>query len=171
MPIEVEDIAEPAPVATDESQGPGGVAERPAQEPLEAEAPAQVGAVEQPTPAPKKRGRPPGSKNKPKADPEEPAPVLEAPKAKPKPAAKKVKVAPPPPPSESEEDESEEDPEPPPSPATQRRAQWAHYRQRQVDAHQSRVAGYTRALEKCCTFENHADARSECTIRRAPRRA
>jgi len=139
MPIEVEDIAETAPVATDESQGPeGGAAERPTQEPLEAEAP-----------APKKRGRPPGSKNKPKA--EEPAPVLEAPKAKPKPA-KKVKVAPPPPPSESEEDESEEDPEPPPSPVTQRRAQWAHYRQRQVDAHQSRVAGYTRALEKMLHF-------------------
>ena len=150
MPIEVEDIAEPAPVATDESQGPEGVAERPVQEPVEAEAPAQGGLVEQATPAPKKRGRPPGSKNKPKA--EEPAPVLEAPKAKPKPAAKKVKVAPPPPPSESEEDESEEDPEPPPSPATQRRAQWAHYRQRQVDAHQSRVAGYTRALDKMLHF-------------------
>ena len=145
MPIEVEDIAESAPAAT---EGP------------EAPAPAQGGPVEQatPEPAPKKRGRPPGSKNKPR-DPEEPAldapaPVVEAPKPKPKPkpATKKVKLAPPPPPSESESEASEEEESQPLSPATQRRTQWAQYRQRQVDAHQHRIAGYTNLLDKMLTF-------------------
>ena len=138
MPIEVEDIAEPAPAATEEPEAPASVP--------------PGGAVERatPEPAPKKRGRPPGSKNKPKV-PEEPAPVPEAPKAKPKP--KKAKIAPPPPPSESEsEDESEADEPEPPSPAAQRRSQWAQYRQRQVDVFQSRVAGYTNILDKMLHF-------------------
>ena len=138
MPIEVEDIiAEPAPATTEEPEAPASV-------PL-------GGPVERatPEPAPKKRGRPPGSKNKPKPVPEEPAPVQEAPKAKPKP--KKAKVTPPPPPSESE-DESEADEPEPLSPATQRKNQWTQYRQRQVDAHQSRVTGYTNILDKMLHF-------------------
>ena len=62
MPIEVENIVEPVPAAVEEAEAPASV-------PLE-------GAVERPTlePVPKKRGRPPGSKNKPRV-PEEPAPV------------------------------------------------------------------------------------------------
>ena len=139
MPIEVEDIAEPAPAATEEPEAPASV-------PL-------GGPVERATPeapAPKKRGRPPGSKNKPRV-PEEPAPAPEQPKAKPKPT-KKAKIAPPPPPSESESEGSEEDEPEPPSPATQRRSQWAQYRQRQVDAHQARVTGYTNMLEKILHF-------------------
>jgi hypothetical protein len=75
------------------------------------------------------------------------APEAPKPKAKPKPATKKAKVAPPPP-SESEEESDVESEEAPPSPATQRRSQWAQYRQRQVDAHQARVAGYTNILDK-----------------------
>ena len=59
-----------------------------------------------------------------------------------------AQVAPPPPPSESEEESDVESEEAPPSPATQRRSQWAQYRQRQVDAHQARVAGYTNILDK-----------------------
>ena len=76
----------------------------------------------------------------------------EAPEPKPKP--KKVKVAPPPPSeSESEEDESEEDEiEEPPSPATQRKTQWAQYRQKQVDAYQTRVASYSNVLDKMLGF-------------------
>ena len=134
MPIEVEDIAEPAPVTTAE----------------ESEPPVPQGS-ETLAPAPKKRGRPPGSKNRPKAA--EAAPVPEAPEPKPKPKPKKVKVAPPPPPSESEEDESEEDEiEEPPSPGTQRKTQWAQYRQKQVDAYQTRVASYSNVLDKMLGF-------------------
>ena len=144
MPIEVENVVELAPAATEEPEVPASV-------PLE-------GAVEQPTlePAPKKRGRPPGSRNKHKPAPEPaldaPAPVVEAPKPKPKPATKKVKLAPPPPPSESESEASEEDESEPPSPATQRKTQWAQYRQRQVDAHQQRITGYTNLLDKMLHF-------------------
>ena len=147
MPIEVEDIAEPAPAVAEEPEAPASVP----LEDAEDDSP-PGGAVERPTPepAPKKRGRPPGSKNKPKPVPEEPAPVPEAPKAKPKP--KKAKVAPPPPPSESESEGSEEDEQDPPSPATQRKTQWAQYRQRQVDAHQQRIAGYTNILDKMLHF-------------------
>ena len=159
MPIEVENIVEPAPVAMEEPEAPASV-------PLE-------GAVEQPIPepAPKKRGQPPGSKNKPKPVPEEPAPAPEEPKPKSKPA-KKAKIAPPPPPSESGSEASEEDESEPPSPATQRRTQWTQYRQRQVDAHQARVTGYKNILDKMLHFQkNHADARCKCTIRRASRGA
>ena len=88
---------------------------------------------------------PKGSKNKPKAIAEPLAP-------EPTPAApvrmKKTNVVAPPPPSES----SEEEPEEPMSPATQRRAQWANYRQRQVDAHQQRVAYYTKARDEMLGF-------------------
>ena len=141
MPIEVENIVELAPAIVEEPEAPASV-------PL-------GGAVEQPTPepAPKKTRRPPGSRNKPRVpEPalDAPAPVVEAPKAKPKP--KKVKLAPPPPPSESESEASEEDEPEPPSPATQRRTQWAQYRQRQVDAHQQRITGYTNILDKMLHF-------------------
>ena len=137
MPIEVENIVEPAPAAVEEPEAPAAQEEPPVPEAVDA--------------APKKRGRPPGSSNKPRVpEPalDAPAPVVEAPKAKPKP--KKVKLAPPPP-SESESEASEED-EPPPSPATQRRTQWAQYRQRQVDAHQQRITGYTNLLDKMLHF-------------------
>ena len=142
MPIEVEDIAEPAPTVTEEPEAPA-VAAQGTKDNSPPGGPT-------PEPAPKKRGRPPGSKNKPKPVPEEPAPVPEAPKTTPK--TKKAKVAPPPPPSESESEGSEEDEQDPPSPATQRKTQWAQYRQRQVDAHQQRIAGYTNILDKMLHF-------------------
>ncbi len=73
-------------------------------DPVTAEAPA-----EEPTaPAPKKRGRPAGAKNKPK--------IVAAPKA-----AKPKKKAPPPPPSEDEEEEEEEEP-PTPTPLRRTRS-------------------------------------------------
>ena len=139
MPIEVENIVEPVPAAVEEPEAPAAQEEPPVPEAVE--------------PAPKKRGRPSGSRNKPRVpEPalDAPAPVVEAPKPKPKP--KKVKLAPPPPPSESESEASEEDEPEPPSPATQRKTQWAQYRQRQVDAHQQRIAGYTNILDKMLSF-------------------
>ena len=48
--------------------------------------------------------------------------------------------------------ESEEEPTPPPSPGTQRKNEWAAYRQKQVDAHQARSAHYTKALDKMLAF-------------------
>ena len=129
MPIEVEDIkpetAEPA-----------------ATEPV-TEAPEPVAEA----PAPKKRGRPPGSKNKTKPVAEEPPEPAPAPKPPARP--KKAKVVAPPPSESSEEEEDEPEPL---SPATHRRAQWAEYRQRQVDAHQQQVQHYTRALDKMLGF-------------------
>ena len=64
-----------------------------------------LSTIEEEAPAPKKRGRPAGAKNKPKSK------IVAAPKA-----AKKPKRTPPPPPSddESEEEEDEEEPTPPP---------------------------------------------------------
>ena len=94
----------------------------------------------------KARGRPPGSKNRPKA-------VSSIPVA----AAQELE--------EEEEEEvivkrkpkkvvyiSESEEEPPPSPATQRRNEWAAYRQKQVNAHQARSAHYTKALDKMLAF-------------------
>jgi len=95
----------------------------------------------------KARGRPPGSKNRPKAQPvaaeqeleeeEDPQPVIV--KRKPKKVPQIVYI------SESEE-------EAPPSPATQRRNEWAAYRQKQINAHQARSAHYTKALDKMLAF-------------------
>ncbi len=101
--------------------------------------------------APKRRGRPPGSKNKPKP-PGEVQDIEEAPKPKAKPPAepvrmkraisRKVVIK-----EESESEESEDEP-PPPSPSAQRKEQWANYRRSQVEAHQARTEHYTRALDR-----------------------
>ena len=109
----------------------------------------------------KARGRPPGSKNRPKAvssipvaaaqeleeeslpEEEDSQPVIvysrDSRQRKPKKVPQIVYI------SESEE-------EPPPSPATQRRNEWAAYRQKQVNAHQARSAHYTKALDKMLAF-------------------
>ena len=136
---------------------------------------------EAPAPAPKKRGRPVGSKNKVKAASEaasevageaasevagevasEVAPAASPPKAKANARAKATaapiesvhmkraapkRVPKPPPVCESESEE-----ETPLSPTSQRRAQWAAYRQAQVDAHQARTAHYSKALDRMLAF-------------------
>ena len=103
--------------------------------------------------APKRRGRPPGSKNKPKPPAEEVQDIEEVPKPKPpaqpvrlkRAVSRKVVVR--------EESESESEDEPPPlSPATQRKQQWAYYRRAQVEAHQARTDHYIRALDKMLGF-------------------
>ena len=139
MPVQVEDI----------------IPEEAAQEaPPQEEA--QEDAQEEAIPAPKRRGRPPGSKNKPKPPAEEVQDIEEAPKEKPKPnppaqpvrmkrAARKVVVR--------EESESESEDEPIPlSPATQRKPPGASYRRAQVEAHQARTEHYTRALDRVLGF-------------------
>ena len=170
MPIEVSDIA-PTPALLESE-----VAEEAApDEEGEKEGAPEASAVDvSPAPAPKKRGRPPGSKNKPKVAAQEGvAPPQSAPQApevqrgasKPEAAesapvkkreaaklpreAHAPKRAPKPPPvyeSESEEEEAEL------SPMSQRRAQWAAYRQAQVDAHQARVSHYSKALNRMLAF-------------------
>ena len=169
MAIEVTDIL-PEAAAAAEEEIPPEAALRAAAEPPPPEA--------APAPAPKKKGRPVGSKNKPKASsvavtcshlqspavtyshPASEGEAASPPKAKAKPKAKptaapaesvRVKRAAPkraPPPvyeSESEEDT-------PLSPMSQRRAQWAAYRQAQVDAHQARTAHYSKALDRMLAF-------------------
>ena len=99
-------------------------------------------------PTAKACGRPRGSKNRPKAqaqaqaeeeEKEEAAPEeLVIVKRKPK---KVVYIS-----------ESEEEATPPPSPGTQRKNEWAAYRQKQVNAHQARSAHYTKALDKMLAF-------------------
>ena len=137
MPVQVEDII-PAEAAPEEA---------PPQEKAQEEAP-----QEEAPPAPKRRGRPPGSKNKPKPPAGEVEDIEEVPKAKPKPKppakpvrmkraiSRKVVIR--------EEPESESEDELPPSPATQRKEQWANYRRAQVEAHQARTEHYTRALDR-----------------------
>ena len=114
------------------------------EEPAHEEPPQQEEA-----PAPKRRGRPPGSKNKPKQQAEV-QDIEEAPKAK-SPAepvrmkravSRKVVI------KEESESESEDETPPPPSPSTQRRELWANYRRSQVEAHQARTEHYARALDK-----------------------
>ena len=155
MPIEVEDIVEPEDVASKTEVAP------------ETADPSAADAADvEPAPVAKRgRGRPPGSKNKPRVEapsepaapeptvpeppqPDPPKPVAKS-KPKAKPAAKRTKVVAPPP-SETSEESSEE--EAPLSPAAQRRAQWTAYRQKQVDAHQQRVTHYTNALDKMLGF-------------------
>ena len=135
MAIEVEDVGEelgatsPSPVGEDAKPSEDNAATEMTSEELE------------PQPKAKARGRPRGSKNRPKApavavpeelDEEEEVIVKRKPK-------KVVYI------SESEE-------EPPPSPGTQRRNEWAAYRQKQVNAHQARSAHYTKALDKMLAF-------------------
>ncbi len=141
MPVQVEDII-PAEAAPEEAPPP----EEPHEEAPQEEAP----------PAPKRRGRPPGSKNKPKPPAGEVQDIEEVPKAKPKPkppaepvrmkraVSRKVVIR--------EESESESEDEPPPSPAAQRKQQWALYRRAQVEAHQARTEHYTRALDRVLGF-------------------
>ena len=144
MPTQVQDII-PADAAQEEEE------EAPPQEvpPQEEEAPL----------APNRRGRPPGSKNKPKPAAGEVEDIEEAPRAKPKPkptppaepvrmkraASRRVVIW------EDSESEVSED-EPPPSPAAQRKEQWAQYRRAQVEAHQARTEHYTRALDRVLGF-------------------
>ena len=133
MPVQVEDI----------------IPEEAAQEaPPQEEA--QEDAQEEAIPAPKRRGRPPGSKNKPKPPAEEVQDIEEVPKPPAQPvrlkrAVRKVVV--------QKESESESEDEPLPlSPATQRKQQWAYYRRAQVEAHQARTDHYIRALDKMLGF-------------------
>ena len=158
MPIEVTDILPEGAAAAEETTPP------------EEEVP-EATPEEAPAPAPKKRGRPVGSKNKLKTPSEvasevagEVAPAASPPTAKAKAKAKaKATPAPiesvhmkraapkrvpkPPPVYESESEE-----ETPLSPTSQRRAQWAAYRQAQVDAHQARTAQYSKALDRMLAF-------------------
>ena len=136
MPVQVEDI----------------IPEEAAQEaPPQEEA--QEDAQEEAIPAPKRRGRPPGSKNKPKPPAGEVQDIEEVPKPKPpaqpvrlkRAVSRKVVVR------EESESESEDEP-PPPSLATQRKEQWAYYRRAQVEAHQARTDHYIRALDRVLGF-------------------
>ena len=142
MPVQIVDI-NPEEAAQEDA---------PAQEeaPAQQEMPAQEEA-----PPPKRRGRPPGSKNKPKPQGEL-QDIEEAPKPKAKPPAepvrmkravsRKVVI------KEESESESEEEPPPPPSPSAQRKELWANYRRSQVEAHQARTEHYTKALDKVLGF-------------------
>ena len=140
MPVQVVDINPEEEAAQEET-------------PQQEEAPAQEPAKE--APPPKRRGRPPGSKNKPKPQGEV-QDIEEAPKPKAKPPAepvrmkravsRKVVI------KEESESESEEEPPPPPSPSAQRKELWANYRRSQVEAHQARTEHYTKALDKVLGF-------------------
>ena len=137
MPVQVVDI-NPEEAAQEEA-------------PLQEEAPQE----ETPPPAPTRRGRPPGSKNKPKPQGEV-QDIEEAPKPKADPPAepvrmkraisRKVVIK-----EESESEESEDEPTPP-SPSAQRKELWASYRRSQVVAHQARTEHYTKALDKVLGF-------------------
>ena len=141
MPVQIVDINPEEEAAQEE----------PAQQ---EEAPAQEEPAEE-APPPKRRGRPPGSKNKPKPQGEL-QDIEEAPKPKAKPPAepvrmkravsRKVVI------KEESESESEEEPPPPPSPSAQRKELWANYRRSQVEAHQARTEHYTKALDKVLGF-------------------
>ena len=139
MPVQVVDINPEEEAAQEET-------------PQQEEAPSQEPAEE--APPPKRKGRPPGSKNKPK-QPAEVQDIEEAPKPKAKPPAepvrmkravsRKVVI------KEESESESEDEPPPPPpppSPSAKRKEQWANYRRSQVEAHQARTEHYTRALDR-----------------------
>ena len=135
MPVQVVDITQEEEAAQERTPQE----EEPAQE----EPPQQEEA-----PAPKRRGRPPGSKNKPKQQAEV-QDIEEAPKAMPaepvrmkRAVSRKVVI------KEESESESEDETPLPPSPSTQRRELWANYRRAQVEAHQARSDHYARALDK-----------------------
>ena len=132
MPIEVEAFApeeatkEATAVAIDPTQEITSPPEEAATEEL----------VERPKA--KARGRPRGSKNRPKAQAQSEEEEEVIVKRKPK---KVVYIS-----------ATEEEATPPPSPGTQRRNEWAAYRQKQVNAHQARSAHYTKALDKMLAF-------------------
>ena len=138
MPVQVVDITQEEEAAQERTPQE----EEPAQE----EPPQSEEA-----PAPKRRGRPPGSKNKPKQQAEV-QDIEEAPKAKAKSpaepvrmkraASRKVVI------KEESESEPEDETPPPSSPSTQRRELWANYRRSQVEAHQARTEHYARALDR-----------------------
>ena len=138
MPVQVVDIAQEEEAAQERTPQED--------EPAQEEPPQQEEA-----PAPKRRGRPPGSKNKPKQQAEV-QDIEEAPKAKAKSpvepvrmkraASRKVVI------KEESESEPEDETPPPSSPSTQRRELWANYRRSQVEAHQARTEHYARALDK-----------------------
>ena len=96
-------------------------------------------------PEPKRRGRPPGAKDKqprrrvPKAEVIEDIedPPIQSPKKK----AKRVQIA-------YESPESQDDLTPPPTPRTAHRNQWRAYREQQVSHHQSRVAHYANIFDR-----------------------
>ena len=135
MPVQVVDIAQEEEAAQESTP--------------QEEEPAQEEPQQEEAPAPKRRGRPPGSKNKPKQQAEV-QDIEEASKAKPpaepvrmkRAASRKVVI------KEESESESEDETPPPPSPSTQRRELWANYRRSQVEAHQARTEHYARALDK-----------------------
>ena len=143
MPVQIVDI-NPEEAAQEET-------------PQQEEAPAQQEMpAQEEAPPPKRRGRPPGSKNKPKPQ-EELQDIEEAPKPKAKPPAepvrmkravsRKVVI------KEESESESELEPPPPPqSPTAQRKELWANYRRAQVEAHQARTEHCTRALDRVLGF-------------------
>ena len=135
MPIEVEDVGEEeaTEVGEDTTESPEPVSNSPVSEAV----------PERPKTSAKSRGRPPGSRNKPKPLPEPVTEeVIEEVIVKKKKTPKKVVYI----------SESEEEPTPPPSPGTQRKNEWAAYRQKQVNAHQARSAHYTKALDKMLAF-------------------
>ena len=135
MPVQVVDIAQEEEAAQERT---------PQEEEQAQEEPPQ----QEEAPAPKRRGRPPGSKNKPKQQAEV-QDIEEAPKAKPaepvrmkRAVSRKVVI------KEESESESEDETPLPPSPSTQRRELWANYRRAQVEAQPARSDHYARALDK-----------------------
>ena len=159
MAIELQPVGEDAPTA-----------EAPEETPEAPEAEAVSAAPEEtPEPAPKRRGRPPGSKNKPKA----PAPAVPAPaapeQAEPpstaeasEPAARpapkrKAKAAPRRPSATAQlrahvEPETEHVPTPPPTPRTAKRMAWQEYSQRRADEHRARVDAWSARLDRLLAY-------------------
>ena len=97
--------------------------------------------IEEEAPAPKRRGRPPGAKNR----------------AKPKVVAKRKPRAPPPPPSEYEE-ESEEEEEPPPPPIRRARSRAAptEYEEEEVFDARTVAAEMLQMLSRRNADKHHA---------------
>ena len=101
----------------------------------------EVPVEEEPTaPAPKKRGRPAGAKNK----------------AKPKIVARPKKKAPPPPPSDDEEEESDEEPPPPPRRTRSRAAPAPEYEEEEIVDARSVAAEMLQMLSQRHVDRNHA---------------
>ena len=107
-------------------------------------------------PAPKRRGRPPGAKNKPKAPahvvPEPAAPsTSEASESSP-PAPKRKAKAAPRRPRVHVEPEAEVYTTPPPSPRTAKRLAWQEYSQRRADEHRARVDAWSTRLDRLLAY-------------------
>ena len=96
-----------------------------------------------PEAAPKRRGRPPGAKDKqprrrvPRDEVEDIEEVPQSPKKK----ATRVQIA-------YESPESQDEITPPPTPRTAHRNQWRAYREQQVSHHQLRVAHYANIFDR-----------------------